>query len=241
MGAELQKGNGTSNNGLERKSNPENGNPASGRDTRNTPPADTRAGTADARAVAGGNPAPAGNPEKEKFSGLASVSDGTSAPIPETPKKKQPRKKKTTTKKKQEQTPAFDSKQITALLVSVSAVIASRPNMQMFALSEMEAEQIATPLSNIFAKSEKLSKVNEHADAIALVSACLIIMLPRIIMYFDVLKQNKIKANGGVKLVDRTENKKAESTGNNRRTSGNTPANNTHDVNGVLASIPSIV
>lgn len=238
MGAEFERTDSKLNGGLKNNPHPETGNPDRRTDP-NSSTATPRTGNTDTRTDNGtGNTAGTGKAEEKKISGLATVNtDGL--PLPETPKKKT--RKKRTTKKKEVST-SFDSKQISALLVSITAVIATRPNMSMFALTEMEAEQIAVPLSNLIAKSEKLSAVSEHSDAIALVTACLIIMLPRVMMYFDTLKQNKLKSNGGVKLVDRTgEKQKAESAGDNRKVTGTSTAVKSTNVNGVLASIPSIV
>lgn len=239
MGAKDEKRIDTGNGELKGKPVAESGN-TDGRTDGNSSSESSRTGNTDTRGNRNGGTG-TGNAEKETVvSGLAVLTGADSAPVPEQPKKKQTRKKKPT-KKKQEETPAFSSSQISALLVSISGVVATRPNCHMFALSEMEAEQIATPLSNIIAKSEKLSGVSEHADAIALVSACLIIMLPRVMLYFDALKQKKLESNGGVKIADKRNDKKAESGRNSRETVGTSPADKPINVNGVLASIPSIV
>ena len=240
MGAEFEKRNSTADQGDKRNLDTENGGTVGSTD-RNSSPENTRTGNTrtDSAGSGTGSGTASGKTEEKKFSGLASVTP-ESAPIPEAPKKKA-RRKQTQKKKKEVSSSPFDASQMSALLVSLSAVVASRPNLSMFALTEMEAQQIATPLSNMIAKSEKLSAVSEHSDAIALVSACLIIMLPRVIMYFDVVKKNKLEANGGVKIADKRNDKKTESAGDNRKAVGTSPAVIAPDVNGVSSAIPSII
>ena len=114
------------------------------------------------------------------------------------PEPQQPKQKRKYNKKpKEENTSSFDSKQITAFIVAVSSMVATREGMAHWLITEAEAEQIAKPLSNIIAKSEQLKVLGEHADAFALVSACLMIFAPRLII---TLQTNKSKK--GVKKVN---------------------------------------
>ena len=129
---------------------------------------------------------------------------------PEAPNKNPPQKKKPAPKKKQDA--GFSSDQITALIVSMSSIAASRPGMEMWMLTEVEAKQIADPLANMIAKSEKLSQAGEYADAIALVTACIVLFVPRWMMYAETKKQKKIAQNGGATLV-RQEKKGAGNDG----------------------------
>lgn len=243
MGAENEKRTNSGNGEVKGNTNSAgNGNGSTAGNSTSAAPAAGNPNSGAGVSTGNGNGSSAGKTEEKKIPQprLLDVNGEDSAPIPEVPKKKQTRKKKTA-KKKTEETSAFSSQQISMLLVSLSGVVASRPNLSMFALSEMEAEQIATPLSNILAKSEKLSAVGEHADAIALVSACLIIMLPRFMLYFETVKQNKIKANGGVKIVDKRKDKEAKSAGNNREASRTSSGEESTSVDGVLAAIPAII
>lgn len=212
------------------------GNKSNGGTAGNTSSTTAGAGTSGTGSSGGSG---AGKTEEKKVpqSGLLDVAEAP--PAPEAPKKKQIKKKKPA-KKKPDTAPALSSDQISSLIVSISTVIATRENLSMFALSEMEAEQIATPLANMIAKSEKLSAVNEHADAIALVSACLIIMLPRFIMYFDVIKQKKLQANGGVKIVD-SRNKETKSTASDRGADRAPATKQPINGDGISSAIPSIV
>lgn len=240
MGAKDEKRISGSTERPEGNTNPETGN-TGGHTNGNSSSGNPGTGNTGTGGSTGGKAGTGKTEEKKSVqSGLLDVTE--TAPTPEPPKKKQVRKKKPA-KKKVEEKPAFDSSQLSALIVSFSTIIASRPNLEMFALSPMEAEQIATPLSNIFAKSEKLSAVSEHSDAIALVTACLIIMLPRVMMYLDVKKQKKLKANGGVKIADNrnSDNEKGKGAGSDRKASRPATENKQNDADGILASIPALV
>ena len=138
-------------------------------------------------------------------------------PSPEAPKQK----RKYTKRVKEENTGSFDSKQITAFIVAVSSVVASREGCSHWIVTETEAEQIAKPLSNIIAKSEHLKTLGEHADAFALVSACLMIFAPRLIISL----QNK-KAKKGVKKINGKHNDTKSSHSNKEvsRTDAVTPS-----------------
>ena len=64
----------------------------------------------------------------------------------------------------------------------------------MFAISKAEADQLAAPIANMIAKSERLKNAGEYADAISLVTAALIIFAPRFVVYFkhcEYRKQNR--------------------------------------------------
>jgi len=199
-------------------------------------PAAAAAGRTPAATASGNTPAgtAAGKTaEKAQSVGLASV---TPPPVPEAPKKKQQRKPR---QKKQEQPTSFNAQQISALIVSVSAIAASRPDLEMFAISEMEAMQIATPLANMIAKNENLAGLGEHADAIALVTAAFVIMAPRLMIYFDRQKEKKLKAAGGMKLV-RTDTQKATGNGDSGKAARSAPAPSEIDGNSIYAAMPPI-
>ena len=188
----------------------------------------------DARGSGNGGTAPAGKAEEKANAGLASVTGAP--PVPETPKKKQ-RKPRA---KKKEEPASFNAQQITALLVSISSIFASRQGFEMFAISEQEAETIANPLSNIIAKNENFAALGEHADGIALVTACIVVMLPRFMLFFEVRKQNKKKGELALVRTDRTDNKKGESATDNRKPVGNRSPQPAHDADGIFAAIPSV-
>lgn len=77
-----------------------------------------------------------------------------------------------------------DHTHISILLVTMTGVLATRPNMQPFAMTLEEANQIALPLANILAKNEGVANAaSEYADHIALVFAAATILIPKVLMY----------------------------------------------------------
>ncbi|KAA0817062.1 hypothetical protein EI975_21235 [Bacillus licheniformis] len=125
--------------------------------------------------------------------------------VPETseePKKKRGRPKgsgtKSTTKKKTaaKKSGEVDAGQLKMLLMTTTAIIASRPGMEDFMLSEQEADQICAPLSNIMARSEGVAGVaGEYADHIALVIACFTIFVPKFLMWKSKQPKKEVKKN----------------------------------------------
>ena len=155
-----------------------------------------------------------GNTKTVKNEKVGKVSVLGELPDVNIPEPQQPKQKRKYTKKAKEENNSFDSKQITAFIVAVSSMVASREGMSHWLISEAEAEQIAKPLSNIIAKSEHLKVLGEHADAFALVSACLMIFAPRLII---TLQTNKSKK--GVKKLNVTgkHNNDTKSTNSNNK------------------------
>lgn len=128
-----------------------------------------------------------------------------------TAKRKRPAKKKN-------ETNAEMATQICALLQSVSMFAASRPNMAHWAISEAEAMSIAEPLTNIIEKSETLSKVAEHSDGIALVTACMMVFAPRAAV--SVQQAQKKKAKPKLVMENKGGEKKHEQSGKNNSAGG---------------------
>ena len=219
--------------------------------------ADPRPGTGTRHGETGGNPgtpapgtgtpAPAGTgagpragtqTEEKKPAGLSAVNN-PAAPVPETPKKQTKRKKSTPKKKTPD---SFNADQISALIMSASAIVASRPGMEVFMLRPEEANQLATPLANMIEKSEKLQNLGEHADALSLVTASLVIFAPRVLVYSDQQKKKKkLEKNGGVQIVPQ----KRTSAGSDKRTDGkpvaDRPAHAEKHVSSALDAIPPCI
>ena len=208
------------------------GGNSGGRNTAGNPrPADSGTG----RTAPGGSGNPGGGNktgeiEGKKISGLSPVIDPI--PTPETPKKNQKRKPN---KKKKSEPDSFNADQISALILSASAIVGSRPGLEVFTLQPVEAAQLATPLANMIAKSEALSKMGEHADAISLITASLVIFAPRFMMYADQQKKKKLEATGGVKLV----RKESKSEGSSGKPSGTGTAKPQNDVTAISSAIPA--
>ena len=125
-----------------------------------------------------------------------------------------PKKKRTQKKKKEEPKQADD---ITKLLVTVSTMVASRPDQAHWLITEAEAKSIAEPLSNIIEKSEVFSKLAEHSDSIALATACATVFLPRGFMSYMQYKEKEKEKKKNVKQkpATRTGNKDGKSRSGN--------------------------
>lgn len=135
------------------------------------------------------------------------------APVPAEPQKK----KKRTPKKKKEEPQAFNAEQISTLILTASGIVASRPDMGIWQLQQEEAMQLAGPIASMIEKSEALQKMGEHTDAVALVTAAMIIFTPRVIAQAAVSKEKKKTKSGGVVLVDKRKSEKGKSQGGHER------------------------
>lgn len=169
---------------------------------------------------------------------MASIKE--SVPVPAEPQKK---KKRSPRKKKQEQT-AASAEQISAFLLATSQIVGSREGMEVFTLQPEETMQLATPIANMIEKSEKLQNLGEHADAISLVTASLIIFAPRVMIYTEQQKQKKIQKVGGVKLVDQRKGKKpekAEGRGSIGKSDEPRPADVKNNAPSIFDAIPSTI
>lgn len=78
----------------------------------------------------------------------------------------------------------IDAAQISVLLQTMTAILASRPQMAPFALTKEEADQIANPLANIMGKNDAFAEAaGEYADHITLLVAAITIFVPKFLMY----------------------------------------------------------
>ena len=173
--------------------------------TRNRSTKTTDSGTGSGTVGTGsGKSETAGNKriQTEKNSKVSVLGDLPEVNIPEPQQPKQ--KRKYTKKVKEEKTDTLNSEQLATLLVAVSSIVASREGCSHWLISKSEAEQIAKPLSNIIEKSEKIKALGEHADAFALVTACLMIFTPRLIATFQINKAKKgVKKTNGFKHISK--------------------------------------
>ena len=204
--------------------------------TGNSPaPAPGTGRTAQARTPARGGTGTGTETQEKKSATVLPVSEDKSqtAPAPEPPKKKQTRTKKP---KKKEQT-EFSADQISALILSASAIIGSRPGMEVWTLRPDEATQLAIPIANMIEKSEKLKAMSEHADAISLVTASLVIFAPRMLIYNDQQKKKKLEQTGGVKIV----HEKGKSAGGAERPVKPSPSNGPKPGSSALDAISPLI
>lgn len=134
----------------------------------------------------------------------------------------------------------IDTTEIDKVLCNISTIVASRPNMAHWQLSEQEVHTITQPLGNILQKYGLFDKVTENSNEIALVVACVSVFAPRIMVSVAVAKQNakpkenvrvekpKAKTGGDNNAKSKTERKVKESAGN--RNGGNAANGTNHNV-----------
>lgn len=230
MGTEI---NGNTDSNIE-KSEPKNGTGetrTSG--NRNSKTTTARTGTS-GTGISGTGTSGTGRTKTVKTEKVSKVSVLNDLPDVNIPEPQQPKQKRKYNKKpKEENTTSFDTKQISAFIVAVSSMVASREGMTHWLITETEAEQIAKPLSNIIAKSEHLKGLGEHADSFALISACLMIFAPRI---FITLQSNKSKK--GVKKDGKHNDRK--STDSNKQVHDKNAVTPSNDGKTIYESISAI-
>lgn len=215
----------------------ETGNQTTGRKRKSG--SDTRTDTPETGRTAGASDTGAtGTPEVKDKDVLGLVEVASPVPVPE----KAPAKKRTVKrKKKTTKQEGFSSTQIQTLIMAMSGILASRPDFAIFALSETEAKQLAEPIANIITNTGYSEQVGKYADHIALVTACLMIFAPRLIVFSQQQKVKKIEKNGGLKLEPVKEGKNKNSSGTTNSGASNRSTDNVrNDDTGVLASIPSL-
>lgn len=93
--------------------------------------------------------------------------------------------------KKQEQAQTLSNTQINSLIISLSAVIASRPKCEHWLLTEAEVNSITTPLMAMMKESQVFEKIGEHSNQIALTVACVSVFLPRVIQTIALIQEEK--------------------------------------------------
>ena len=197
------------------------------------PPA-TGAGTP-ARTDPGG-PGTGGKAEKAPIPGLADV---TVPPIPAEPQKKQ--RRKASTKKKKDEGP-ITAEQLQALILTATNIVATRPGCEVWALKPEEAQQLAQPIANMIAKSEHLQNMGEYADAIALITASVMIFGPRAYIFASQQKARKIQQTGGVKLVrGKPVEQKRKDAGSNRGHDADGPAHAEKPATTIHDTIPGTI
>lgn len=110
--------------------------------------------------------------------------------VPEVPKQGKP---KTTRKprKKKEEPKLIDQTSLNAVIGSISAVVASRPDCDHWLMTETEINSITTPLSKMIDESELFKDVGNYSNQIALVLACATVFTPRIIVSVQKVKEKK--------------------------------------------------
>lgn len=202
-----------------------------GQSSTSTSSADTRTGDT-GRTGRNGDAGRTGTAEvkSEVVSGLASVDDEEAKRQERNAKRRaryaaqkeanggtvKPRKVNT----KKAQSDVIDTTQINALIATVSAIVASRPDCEHWLLTEKEIDSITQPLAKMLAESEALSKINENSNQIALVIACVSVFAPRLFVTVNKMKEKKEREKVVRKPIEKTKGSIDKSgRGNDKRPS----------------------
>ena len=133
--------------------------------------------------------------------------------------------KKVNTKKSKE---VIDTNQIETLIKTISVMVSSRQGQEHWLLLDSEVKALAEPLTNILKDSNAFSSISEHSNAVALVIACITIILPRTIKSITDVSKKKKKEKEVKKNVELRGSQRKNIT-NDKRNNGNTTANDTHN------------
>ena len=133
--------------------------------------------------------------------------------------------KKVNTKKAKE---VIDTNQIETLIKTISVMVSSRQGQEHWLLLDSEVKALAEPLTNILKDSNAFNSISEHSNAVALVIACITIILPRTIKSITDISKKKKKEKEVKKNVE-LRGSKTKNITNDKRNNGNTTANDTHN------------
>ena len=133
--------------------------------------------------------------------------------------------KKVNTKKTKE---VIDTNQIETLIKTISVMVSSRPGQEHWLLLDSEVKAISEPLTNILKDSNAFNSISEHSNAVALVIACITIILPRTIKSITDISKKKKQEKEVKKNVELRGSQRKNIT-NDKRNNGNTTANDTHN------------
>ena len=133
--------------------------------------------------------------------------------------------KKVNTKKTKE---VIDTYQIETLIKTISVMVSSRPGQEHWLLLDSEVKALAEPLTNILKDSNAFNSISEHSNAVALVIACITIILPRTIKSITDISKKKKKEKEVKKNVE-LRGSKTKNITNDKRNNGNTTTNDTHN------------
>ena len=122
----------------------------------------------------------------------------------------------------------IDTSQIETLIKTVSVMVSSRKGQEHWLLLDSEVKAIAEPLTNILKDSNAFSSISEHSNAVALVIACITIILPRTIKSITDISKKKKERKEVIKNVELRGSQRKNNT-NVKRNNRNTTANDTHN------------
>lgn len=128
--------------------------------------------------------------------------------------------KKVNSKKTKE---VIDTSQIETLIKTLSVMVSSRQGQEHWLLLDSEVKALAEPLTNILKDSNAFSSISEHSNAVALVIACITIILPRTIKSITDMSKKKKKVKEVKKNVE-LRGSQTKNITNDKRNNGNTTA-----------------
>ena len=129
--------------------------------------------------------------------------------------------KKVNAKKTKE---VIDTNQIETLIKTISVMVSSRQGQEHWLLLDSEVKALAEPLTNILKDSNAFNSISEHSNAVALVIACITIILPRTIKSITDLNKKKKKEKEVKKNVE-LRGSKTKNISNVKRDDRNISAN----------------
>lgn len=169
-----------------------------------------------------------GSTEKE-FPKLVMVD----VPNVEKPKRGPGRPKGSTNKKKEtKKTASVDTKHLKILIKTISDIIASKPGMQMWALSMEEIEAIEKPLSKVLERHAKVSEIaGEYGDYASLIIVCATIFIPKYLIWKAAKEQTQeVKQDHARPKLQTIANKTRTSSTSDRSNTSETSRTNTANV-----------
>ena len=138
--------------------------------------------------------------------------------------------KKVNTKKSKE---IIDTNQIETLIKTISVMVSSRPGQEHWMLLDSEVKALAEPLTNILKDSNAFSSISEHSNAVALVIACITIILPRTIKSITDISKKKKKEKEVNKNVE-LRGSKTKNISNVKRNDRSISANDKNNVSNAI-------
>ena len=203
--------------------------------TKSTSPTDTRTTAGGTGGSGGTGGKTGGKTEKEVVSTVANVDKEEQKRLERNAKRRERyakqkaegtiKPKKVNTKKTKE---VIDTNQIETLIKTVSVMVSSRKGQEHWLLLDSEVKAIAEPLTNILKESNAFNSISEHSNAVALVIACITIILPRTIKSISDINKKKKKEKEVLKN-DKSRRSERKNINNDKRNNGNTTANDTHN------------
>ena len=121
--------------------------------------------------------------------------------------------KKVNTKKTKE---VIETNQIETLIKTISVMVSSREGQEHWLLLDSEVKAISEPLTNILKDSNAFNSISEHSNAVALVIACITIILPRTIKSISDINKKKKKEKEVMKNVELRRNQRKNITNDKR-------------------------